>query len=111
MARLLNSIFFMIVLQLACTELQAQAKAKFVLVPKGRYQVGKLNSRQNPLRTVRVDSFQIAVYETTNRQFAAFVAATGYVTDAEKLHNAMVFYPGLEEFRWMRDSTACWRWP
>jgi sulfatase modifying factor 1 len=83
----------------------------FVLVPKGRYQVGKDDSRRNPLRMVQVDSFLIAIYETTNRQFAAFVAATGYVTDAEKRHNAMVFEPGLPEFRWIRDSSAYWRFP
>src|SRR6202012_320900 len=39
------------------------------------------------------------------------VGATGYVTDAERFHNAMVFHPGLAEFRWEQDSTACWRWP
>ena len=87
------------------------ARDSFVLVPKGSYAVGKRGYRQNPLRTVKINSFRIAVYETTNRQFAAFVKATGYLTDAERMHNAMVFHPGLPEFRWVRDSTACWRWP
>ena len=100
-----------IALLLVCVEISAQTGCGSVLVPKGEYQVGKKDSRQNPLRTVAVDSFRIAVYETTNREFAVFVAATGYVTDAEKRHNAMVFRPGLEEFRWIGDSTACWRWP
>ncbi|TDX02051.1 formylglycine-generating enzyme family protein [Dinghuibacter silviterrae] len=92
------------------TAVSAQAQ-RFVLVPAGRYQVGKEGSLRNPLRTVTIDSFRIAIYETTNRAFAAFVKATGYVTDAEKHHNAMVFRPGLAEFRWIQDSTACWRWP
>jgi len=35
----------------------------------------------------------------------------GYTTDAERLHNAMVFEPGLKEFRWLEDSTAYWRFP
>ena len=86
-------------------------KAGFVLVPKGWYTVGKAHFPVNPLRKVRVDSFYIAVYETTNREFAAFVAATGYRTDAERRHDALVFAPGLEEFRWLEDSTACWRYP
>jgi sulfatase modifying factor 1 len=60
---------------------------------------------------VQIEGFRIAICETTNRQFAAFVAATGYITDAEKRHNGLVFTPGLEEFRWMEDSTACWRYP
>lgn len=83
----------------------------FILVPAGIYTIGKEGSRKNPLRTVRIDSFRLAIYETTNRQFAAFVAATHYITDAERYHDAMVFEPGLEEFRWLRDSTANWRWP
>jgi formylglycine-generating enzyme len=83
----------------------------FMTVPAGTYSVGKKGSSRNPQRTVHINSFRIAIYETTNRQFAAFIAATHYVTDAERHHNAMVFEPGLEEFRWMQDSTANWRWP
>lgn len=89
----------------------AQVRDSFVVVPKGRYTVGKAHFPVNPLRKVQVDSFYIAVYETTNRQFAAFVAATGYRTDAERRHDALVFAPGLQEFRWLQDSTACWRYP
>ena len=89
----------------------AQRHNGFVLVPKGIYEVGDSTSTQNPLRKTKVDSFHIAIYETTNQQFAAFVAATGYITDAEKKHNALVFEPGLDEFRWMDDSTAYWRYP
>ncbi|GGA84526.1 formylglycine-generating enzyme family protein [Puia dinghuensis] len=111
MACLRNSIFATLVLLIASFAAVAQAEHSFVLVPKGRYTVGKKDSRQNPLRTVQLDSFRIAIYETTNRQFAAFVKATGYVTDAEKRHDAMVFQPGLAEFRWIKDSTAFWRWP
>jgi formylglycine-generating enzyme len=88
-----------------------QVKDSFVLVPKGQYTVGKRHFPLNPLRKVTVDSFYIAVYETTNHQFAAFVAATRYLTDAERRHDAMVFTPGLAEFRWLQDSTACWRYP
>jgi sulfatase modifying factor 1 len=120
MATLKNNICILALVLLtgAATFAQSQksasaqpAKDSFVLVPKGKYAVGKRGNRQNPLRTVEINSFRIAVYETTNRQFATFVKATGYVTDAERMHNAMVFHPGLPEFRWVRDSTACWRWP
>lgn len=90
---------------------RAPVKDSFVLVPKGQYQVGKAGFLLNPLRTVQVDSFFIAVFETTNSQFAAFVSATGYITDAERRQDALVFAPGLPEFRWMNDSTACWRYP
>src|ERR1700748_2255898 len=66
----------------------AQVRDSFVLVPAGRYWVGKANFIGTPLRRVHIDSFRIAIYETTNRQFAAFVTATNYVTDAEKRHDA-----------------------
>ena len=93
------------------TNFYKEVKDSFVLVPKGEYQVGKRDYPLNPLRKVQIEGFRIAICETTNRQFAAFVAATGYITDAEKRHNGLVFTPGLEEFRWMEDSTACWRYP
>lgn len=37
-----------------------------------------------PKHGVKVDSFWMDEHEVTNREFAAFVAATGYVTTAEK---------------------------
>lgn len=89
----------------------AQTAGGYVLVPKGSYHVGLRHHGLNPARSVSVDSFYIAACETTNRQFAAFVAATGYVTDAEQRHDALVFAPGLREFEWNNDSTACWRFP
>ena len=89
----------------------AQSSDVYVCVPKGAYKVGKKGSLGNPYRTVRVDSFYIATKETTNLQFEQFVLATGYVTDAEKRKDAQVFSPGLDEFEWITDSTAYWRFP
>jgi sulfatase modifying factor 1 len=89
----------------------AQVRDSFILVPKGRYTIGKRHFPLNPQRQVVVDSFYIAIYETTNRQFEKFISATGYVTDAERRHDAMVFVPGLPEFRWIQDSSASWRYP
>jgi len=106
-----NNRLLILALLLSSLSALAQDHKKFVLVPKGIYEVGKAASTQNPLHTAKVDSFWIAIYETTNREFAAFVAATGYVTDAEQHHDALVFEPGLDEFRWKNDSTAYWRYP
>jgi len=39
---------------------------------------------ETPRRTIYLDAFYIDRWEVTNREFAAFVAATGYVTDAER---------------------------
>jgi len=41
-------------------------------------------AEEGPVRETRVDGFWIDPHEVTNRQFAAFVKATGYVTVAEK---------------------------
>jgi sulfatase modifying factor 1 len=83
----------------------------FVQIPKGEYAIGDTMSLDNAKRIVQIESFWIAKYELTNAQFAKFVEATNYVTLAERYHNAMVFEPGLEEFRWLQDSTAFWRFP
>lgn len=48
-----------------------------------------------PVRKVRVDSFWIDETPVTNAQFAAFVAATGYVTLAEVAPDP-ADYPGIE---------------
>jgi sulfatase modifying factor 1 len=106
-----NSIIIIVVALFCLYKATAQQPIRYVTVPKGVYEVGVQNDPRNPLRKIKVDSFYMAAYETTNRQFAAFVAATGYVTDAEKRHNALVFEPPLDEFRWKSDSTAYWRFP
>jgi sulfatase modifying factor 1 len=89
----------------------AQDTTGFVQIPAGRYQVGKLHHLLNPLRFVNIHSFSIARTEITNLEFEKFILATGYKTDAEKFHDALVFEPGLKEFRWLTDSTAYWRFP
>lgn len=50
---------------------------------------------EQPKRYVCVDPFWIDVTPVTNRQFAAFVAATGYRTLAERVPEA-VDYPGAD---------------
>src|SRR3546814_9802108 len=41
-------------------------------------------AEEGPVRETRVRGFWIDPHEVTNRQFAAFAQATGYVTVAEK---------------------------
>src|SRR5580704_11612947 len=82
-----------------------------VTIPAGSYQVGKADRLVNYSRRVTLKQFEIAKLDTTNAEFAGFVRATGYVTDAEKNHNAMVFKPGLKEFAWLQDHSASWRFP
>ena len=89
----------------------ALESSPFVTIRAGTYLVGKKDRLESPRRHVKLKAFSLAKYETTNEEFKKFVSATGYKTDAEKLHNAMVFEPGLKEFRWIHDRTAFWKYP
>lgn len=89
----------------------AQADSGFARIPAGTYTIGQQGHQLNPLRKVTVAAYRIATTEITNTQFEQFITATHYRTDAERMKNAMVFEPGLEEFQWLQDSTANWRYP
>ncbi len=103
-------VFYSIELSAQLSPLQA-TDSQYVLISKGIYTIGKKNHLLNPQRKVEVNDFYIAKTETTNQQFSLFVTTTLYKTDAERMHNAMVFQPGLKEFEWIEDSTAYWRYP
>ncbi|MCE5168676.1 formylglycine-generating enzyme family protein [Paenibacillus profundus] len=47
---------------------------------------------EGPMRQVTVDAFAISPYAVTNEDFARFVAATGYVTEAERFDWSYVFH-------------------
>src|SRR5436189_5837079 len=56
-----------------------------VWVPGSEYDLGdNVYPEEGPIRHVRVAGFLMDRHEVTNAQFAAFVKATGYVTDAEQ---------------------------
>ncbi|PKP68786.1 MAG: cysteine-type sulfatase aerobic maturase, partial [Alphaproteobacteria bacterium HGW-Alphaproteobacteria-5] len=50
-------------------------------------------AEEGPVRETRVGGFWIDPHEVTNRQFGAFVAATGHVTVAEKPVDPAAFGP------------------
>jgi formylglycine-generating enzyme required for sulfatase activity len=76
---------------------------------------------EGPARTVHVEPFAIDPWTVDNARFATFVAATGYVTDAERTGASFVFHgllpadtpgrpvPGLPWWRWVEG--ACWHRP
>ncbi len=70
----------------------------------------------------QVAAFDLDVYETTNRDFAAFVDATGFQTEAERFGWSFVFHPQATahpetELRpqpapwWLKVEGAHWRHP
>lgn len=82
-----------------------------IVVPAGEWSVGEEGHPLNPLRKVRLAAYRLAEAETTNAQFAAFVRATGYVTEAEKRGFGLVFRAGLADWEWLEVRGAHWRRP
>jgi sulfatase modifying factor 1 len=105
-----------------------------VWIPGGEAVLGsQTGAEDSPLHRVVLDGFWLDATEVSNAQFAAFVAATGYVTDAERVPTAadlpdvaaeqrvagsLVFRPpagavDLREFWtwWSYVPGACWRHP
>ncbi len=79
---------------------------------------------EEPAREIHVDPFHIDITAVTNRQFAQFVKATGYVTEAERFGWSFVFHSFLtpearkrakgrpREAPWWRQTHgAYWRRP
>jgi formylglycine-generating enzyme required for sulfatase activity len=75
-----------------------------VRIPAGRLHRGDLHEPGEP-----VAEFWLDRHEVTNRQFAAFVAATGYRTTTEQVGSAHIFDPA--EHRWRTVADANWRRP
>ncbi|SFS74627.1 formylglycine-generating enzyme family protein [Paenibacillus sp. BC26] len=76
----------------------AQADENMVLIPAGEFLMGTDDAEgfpqdgEGPIRNVKLDAFCISRYAVTNAQFAQFVAATGYLTEAEKFGWSYVFH-------------------
>ncbi len=72
-------------------------------VPAGTFTMGNdgpdavPDDGEGPLRRVALDAFRIGATTVTNAEFAAFVRATRYVTEAERLGSSFVFYLQVAE--------------
>lgn len=73
---------------------------EMVVIPDGSFVMGSpdneagRSSHEGPQKTIRIATpFALGRTEVTVKQFAAFVAATGYVTVAEKVGQAKVLDP------------------
>ncbi len=77
-------------------------------IPGGTFVMGDARGNPNEApRTVTVAPYRLMRYEVTNAQFSAFVDATGYTTDAERLGRGAVW----RQRRWSRVADADWRAP
>nr|WP_207934230.1 formylglycine-generating enzyme family protein [Actinomadura sp. KC06] len=90
-----------------------------ILLPGGTFQMGNEGPDANPLdgegpvRRVRVEPFRIDPFAVTNAQFARFVKATGYRTEAARYGWSYVFQgllpPDLSHSAPAPSGTPWWR--
>jgi formylglycine-generating enzyme required for sulfatase activity len=94
--------------------------AGMVQVAGGEFELGSERgfAEERPARRQQIEAFWIDRTEVTNAQFAAFVTATGYVSEAEHASGASVFIapePGVAVASpadwWKLVATANWRHP
>ncbi len=82
-----------------------------VFVPGGLLDQGATDGlpREQPLMHKAVQGFFMDLHEVTVGQYRAFVNATGYVTQAEKFGNSIVF--DLAQQGWTLRDGANWQFP
>ncbi|SEB00492.1 formylglycine-generating enzyme family protein [Rubrimonas cliftonensis] len=89
----------------------------FVDIPGGGFILGAdpVYAHEGPPRRVFVSPFRLQAHEVTNSQFAGFVAATGYVTEAEITRGSALFEesetPDVFLSWWSLSPSATWRTP
>jgi formylglycine-generating enzyme required for sulfatase activity len=79
-----------------------EAGLSLVELPGGTFRMGSdegffPEDGEGPVRPLRVGPFAISAHAVTNRQFAAFTRATGYLTEAERAGSSFVFVGFLDE--------------
>src|SRR5215510_14745051 len=82
-----------------------------VLIKGGRFIMGSEDGMPSeaPAHEVNVKSFWMDRHEVTAGEFARFVAATGYKTDAERFGWSYAFV--LKDGKWKKTKGANWRYP
>lgn len=104
--------------------LSAEHVGQFVDIPAGSFLKGAqaLYPEEGPEIRLQVDAFQLQAHEVTTAQFAAFVGATDYITDAEQSvldgrvdAGSAVFTPAIggqaDSGTWQLEKDANWQSP
>ena len=84
---------------------------QLVRIPDGTYALGDAAHKLNKPQSFNTPGFLISDAETTNAQFAVFVAATGYKSQAERNGWSLVGGEGSAEWEWKRQDGANWKFP
>ena len=115
---------------LAQTDDDPALRHEFVALDGGEFLMGTDDPQgfpadgEGPVRAVTLRPFALARHAVTVAEFAAFVAATGYVTEAERFGWSFVFHRFLPRARrgavrgnagdapwWLAVDGACWSAP
>lgn len=93
----------------------ALGEIETVEIPGGRALMGTNfpvfpGDGEGPLREQTIDSFHITPTAITNRQFAAFIKETGYVTEAERFGWSFVFADALVRQKYAEAQVANMPW-
>ena len=95
----------------------AAAPPGFVRVPAGRFVMGAaaLYPEEGPPEAAFVSAFDLKAHEVSNAEFAAFIVATSYVTEAEQRGGSARFVPtpttDPPTSPWRLQPGASWRAP
>ncbi len=88
---------------------------RFVMIPAGAFPMGSAEGLEDelPVHEVDLDGFWVGTFPVTVGQFAAFVADTGYETDAEKgmgswQWTGKVPGPGDDDDPWRPQPDGAW---
>lgn len=103
----MKTILFCFLFMLPLCSPAQQSKIETVFIEGGTFEMGDTccyNNRR-PVHTVTISDFNIGVYEATVSQFARFIVATNYITDAEK-GNGSIILIGKD---WLESDTVNWR--
>ena len=78
---------------------------QMVFIQGGSFNMGSNESDdEKPIHRVTVGSFRMGKYELTVKEFAAFITATNYQTDAQKIGNSRVW-----NAKWEEAEGVSWR--
>lgn len=111
------TFYFLMILFVSCENHSkanrtfSESDKKMVFIKGGEFLMGSDHgmSHEKPVHKVSVKSFWMDSHEVTVAEFAEFVEATGYKTEAEKFGWSGVF--DLETKEWTRGGGATWQNP
>lgn len=100
------------------TQAQTRLGSTWAQLPAGTFWAGsdRHYPEESPRHLRSVGAFNIATCPVTNADFAVFVEATGYVSDAQRIASGAVFTPPSTDDKalsdgWAAAPDACWRKP